>query len=87
MFTNIQIATGYVTNGAKVYIASRDAKSIAASAARLTAMGPGQCIGLVADLSKYDDCVRLAKEIEKREEGEFTATGAGGWWERRWRGD
>ncbi|ODN95247.1 beta-ketoacyl reductase [Cryptococcus wingfieldii CBS 7118] len=62
------IAEGYVVNGAKVvYISSRDAAACEQTAKRLTNQGPGKCISLPADLAKYDECVRLAKELEKRE--------------------
>ncbi|KAK1925309.1 hypothetical protein DB88DRAFT_483491 [Papiliotrema laurentii] len=61
------IAAGYVTNGAKVYISSRDARACEETAKRLTAAGPGQCHAIPGDLSKYDECVRLARELEKRE--------------------
>ncbi|WWD18324.1 hypothetical protein CI109_102774 [Kwoniella shandongensis] len=61
------IATGYVKNGAKVYISSRDSKACEATASRLTKEGPGECIAIPADLSKYEECVRLANELEKRE--------------------
>jgi len=42
-----------------------------ATAAELTAMGPGKCVALPADLSKLDECVRVKDEI--------TATYGGGW--------
>ncbi|WVQ80567.1 hypothetical protein IAT38_002672 [Cryptococcus sp. DSM 104549] len=61
------IAEGYVTNGAKVYIASRTQEAVEKTAERLTKLGPGKCIALVADLSKYDDCVKLAEELTRRE--------------------
>ncbi|ORX40255.1 hypothetical protein BD324DRAFT_269851 [Kockovaella imperatae] len=62
------IASGFVANGAKVYISSRDAKACEETAKRLSAVGPGQCLAIAADLSKYEECVRLAKELERREE-------------------
>ncbi|KAK8858434.1 hypothetical protein IAR55_002661 [Kwoniella newhampshirensis] len=61
------IATGYVKNGARVYISSRDVKACESTAQRLTKEGPGECIAMPADLSKYEECVRLAGELEKRE--------------------
>ncbi|WOO77755.1 Rhamnolipids biosynthesis 3-oxoacyl-[acyl-carrier-protein] reductase [Vanrija pseudolonga] len=61
------IAAGFVANGAKVYISSRDAAACEATAAALTAQGPGSCVAIPGDLSKYDDCIALAKEIESRE--------------------
>lgn len=62
------IAEGYVSNGAKVYIASRDIKACEATAQRLNKQGPGKCIALAADLSKYEDIVKLVGELSKREE-------------------
>ncbi|KAJ9116564.1 hypothetical protein QFC20_000496 [Naganishia adeliensis] len=62
------IAEGYVSNGAKVYIASRDIKACEATAQRLTKQGPGKCYALAADLSKYDDIVKLIEELSKREQ-------------------
>lgn len=62
------IATGYVSNGAKVYISSRDAKACEETAARLSKQGPGKCIAIPGDLSDYKECLRLAKELESREE-------------------
>ncbi|WWC88835.1 uncharacterized protein L201_003750 [Kwoniella dendrophila CBS 6074] len=61
------IAAGFTANGAKVYISSRDIKVCESTASRLTKQGPGECIAIPADLSKYDECVRLASELEKRE--------------------
>lgn len=40
------IADGFVTNGAKVYIASRDLKALTATAKELTAKGPGKCVAV-----------------------------------------
>ncbi len=34
-------------------------------------MGPGTCHALPADLSQYDDIVRLVKELESKEKGEM----------------
>ncbi|GMK56504.1 hypothetical protein CspeluHIS016_0303440 [Cutaneotrichosporon spelunceum] len=59
------IATGFVQNGAKVYISSRTAEACDAAAAELTAMGPGVCVSLPADLSDYEECQRVKAEIEK----------------------
>jgi NAD(P)-dependent dehydrogenase (short-subunit alcohol dehydrogenase family) len=52
-----------------VYISSRTAKTCEDTAARLTKEGPGECIAIPADLAKYEECERLVKELEKREEG------------------
>ncbi|KAI3529347.1 short chain dehydrogenase/reductase family protein [Colletotrichum filicis] len=62
------ISEGYVTNGATVYISS-DAKACSASAAALTAKGPGRCHAIPADLQKLDDCKRLVDELAKQTGG------------------
>lgn len=69
-----QIAAGYVANGAKVYISSRSASACAQTADRLTKAGPGQCIAIPGDLAVYEECERLAKEMQKREEGQCTVS-------------
>ncbi|KIJ45666.1 hypothetical protein M422DRAFT_59815 [Sphaerobolus stellatus SS14] len=61
------IATGFVRNGAKVYISSRTAKECDATAKQLSEMGPGQCIALPADLQKYQEVQRLVTELKTRE--------------------
>ncbi|KAF8917666.1 NAD(P)-binding protein, partial [Mucidula mucida] len=61
------IATGFVKNGAKVYISSRSAKDCDATAAELNTLGPGTCVALPADLAKYDAVEGLAKELATRE--------------------
>jgi hypothetical protein len=53
-----------------VYISSRTAKACEDTAARLTKEGPGECIALPADLANYEECERVVKELEKREEGQ-----------------
>ncbi|KII93791.1 hypothetical protein PLICRDRAFT_405288 [Plicaturopsis crispa FD-325 SS-3] len=61
------ISTGFVKNGAKVYISSRSAKDCDVTAKELNALGPGTCIPVPADLQKYEEVERLAKEIASRE--------------------
>jgi NAD(P)-dependent dehydrogenase (short-subunit alcohol dehydrogenase family) len=61
------ISEGYVKNGAKVYISSRDAKSCQEVAAELTKMGPGTAHSIPADFYKLEDCKKLADELAKRE--------------------
>jgi NAD(P)-dependent dehydrogenase (short-subunit alcohol dehydrogenase family) len=58
---------GFVQNGATVYISSRTASACDAAAAELTALGPGRCVSLPADLASYDECQRVKAEIERRE--------------------
>lgn len=61
------MADGFVQNGAKVYIASRNLKACEATAQELNAKGPGQCIPLQANLLTEAACKALADEIAKRE--------------------
>jgi len=61
------IATGFVKAGAKVYIASRDAASLDKAAKDLTALGPGSCHALKADLQKVDDIEKLVAELSRKE--------------------
>jgi len=62
-----QIATGFVQNGAKVYISSRSAKECERTAKELNELGPGSCIPLPADMQKLSDVSRLVDELSKRE--------------------
>ncbi|KAG5650012.1 hypothetical protein H0H81_001077 [Sphagnurus paluster] len=61
------ISTGFVRNGAKVYVTSRTAKDCEETAKELTALGPGICISLPANLQKYEEVERLANELSSRE--------------------
>ncbi|ORY68748.1 short chain dehydrogenase/reductase family [Pseudomassariella vexata] len=65
----LMISTGFITNGAKVYISSRDAPACTSAAASLNALGPGTAIALPADLLRLSECERLAAELRKREPG------------------
>ena len=58
------IAEGFVDAGATVYISSRKADVVAEVAEELSRKGT--CIGLPADLSKEDECRRLAGEMAGR---------------------
>ncbi|KAI0402188.1 short chain dehydrogenase/reductase family [Xylaria palmicola] len=62
------ISEGLVANGAKVYIASRDAGACERTAAELTARGPGSCVAVPADLLRLAECERLAAELRARED-------------------
>ncbi|KAI9307473.1 hypothetical protein BJ944DRAFT_153370, partial [Cunninghamella echinulata] len=64
----LMIATGFVSAGAKVYISSRTASVCDEVAKELSAKGPGKCISLPADLSKYDECQRVVQEFSKHED-------------------
>jgi NAD(P)-dependent dehydrogenase (short-subunit alcohol dehydrogenase family) len=59
------IARGYVENGAKVYISSRNAAACHQLADELSQFGT--CIALPADLSRMDEIDRLGQELEARE--------------------
>lgn len=66
------ISEAFVRNGAKVYIASRDASACEAACAELNALAAstssnGSAIALPADLSKLSECQRLAAELSSRE--------------------
>ena len=62
------ISEGFVVNGAKVYISSRDAAACEAAAAELNALGTdGSAVALPGDLSRYDECQRVADELKRRE--------------------
>ncbi|KAK7525799.1 short chain dehydrogenase/reductase family protein [Phyllosticta citriasiana] len=64
------ISEGYVTNGAKVYISSRDAKACEAAVAELNKAGQksgGTAHAIPADFYKESDCKKLAEEFSKRE--------------------
>lgn len=54
------IASGFVASGDNtVYISSRSAADIDATAAELTAMGPGRCLAVPADLGSVEGCEAL----------------------------
>lgn len=61
------ISEGYVTNGATVYISSRDAKACEKAVSELNALGKGKAYAIPADFYKEEDCKRLAEEFAKRE--------------------
>ncbi|OWY91454.1 hypothetical protein PHMEG_00039959, partial [Phytophthora megakarya] len=61
------IADGFVQNGAKVYIASRNLEACQATADELNEKGPGVCIALKVDLTNEDECKAFADKIIERE--------------------
>jgi NAD(P)-dependent dehydrogenase (short-subunit alcohol dehydrogenase family) len=61
------ISEGYVQNGAKVYISSRDAKACEEACKELNALGKGSAHSIPADFYKLEDCQKLAEEFSKRE--------------------
>jgi hypothetical protein len=64
-----QIATGFVSGGAKVYIASRDAEACKATSDELNALGPGTCQYIQTNLQNIEDIERLAAALMAKEEG------------------
>jgi len=61
------ISEGFVTNGAKVYISSRDASACDSACSELNALGKGTAHAIPADFYKESDCLALAAELKKRE--------------------
>ncbi len=61
------IATGFVENGIKTYITARKASACEATAAELSALGPGTCIALPADLSSSAGRAAFVAELKSRE--------------------
>ncbi|KAK5580851.1 hypothetical protein RB653_000875 [Dictyostelium firmibasis] len=61
------ISLGFIKNGSKVYICSRDFEKCKKTADELTKIGPGKCIAIKADLSKLSDIKSLFQEFEKYE--------------------
>ncbi|KUJ11956.1 short-chain dehydrogenase/reductase-like protein sdr [Mollisia scopiformis] len=61
------ISEGFVTNGAKVYISSRDAKACEQACKELNALGKGSAHSIPADFYKVEDCKRMVEELKKRE--------------------
>ena len=59
------IATGFLHQGAKVYITARKAEACDATAAELSSIGP--CVSLPIDVSTVEGARRLAEEIGERE--------------------
>jgi len=61
------IASGFLSQGAKVYISSRKADVCAATAKRLADAYHGECIALPADLSQMSGVDSLAQRLSARE--------------------
>jgi 2-deoxy-D-gluconate 3-dehydrogenase len=61
------IAAAFVRRGVKVYITARKAAPCDATAAELSAIGPGSCISLPIDISDFAGIQRLASELMSRE--------------------
>ncbi|CAD6505312.1 BgTH12-00804 [Blumeria graminis f. sp. triticale] len=61
------ISEGFVCNGAKVYISSRDGKACDQACKELNALGRGSAYSLPADFYKLEECKRMADELQERE--------------------
>lgn len=64
------ISEGYVTNGATVYISSRDAKACEKAVNELNALGKGKAHAIPADFYKEEDIQSLVDELKKHESSE-----------------
>lgn len=62
------IATGFLANGARVYISSRKAEACDATAERLQSRWGGECISIPADLSTLAGIESAVAAFSKREE-------------------
>lgn len=60
------ITQALVTNGAKVYITGRREETLAETVKQYNS-GPGSLQSLVGDVSRKDECIRLAKEMSEKE--------------------
>lgn len=58
------IASGFVANGATVYISARSAGVCDSAAKQLNEMGPGKCFSVPADLSKEAECRKLVEAVK-----------------------
>ena len=56
---------GFLANGATVYISSRKADALEATAGRLAEEYGGECIPIPADLSKVEEAERLADALKE----------------------
>lgn len=68
----LMIAQALQTAGAKVYIIGRREEALE-NVVKEYSTGPGQIIPLQGDVSKKDECIRLAKEIGEKEPNGITA--------------
>ncbi|KAI8318654.1 NAD(P)-binding protein [Martensiomyces pterosporus] len=63
----LMIATGFVKNGAKVYITSRKAPVLEQVASELTSMGPGKCVALPCNLQDLEQAKKLSETLAELE--------------------
>ena len=62
------IASGFVANGAKVYITARKADACDAAAAELSQVG--DCVSIPADIATNEGRALLVSELTEREDSE-----------------
>ena len=75
----LMMARGLLQAGARVYISSRNAEAGDAAVAQLGGLGTVRSIP--ADLSREEECVRLAQAVGEREdEVHVLVNNAGGTW-------
>jgi len=65
------ISEGFVRNGARVYISSRDAKACEQACEEMNKLGKGKAFAIPANFYEEKECKRLAEELGKREESEL----------------
>ncbi|EPE34857.1 NAD(P)-binding Rossmann-fold containing protein [Glarea lozoyensis ATCC 20868] len=61
------ISEGFVANGAKVYISSRDASACEQACKELNALGKGTAHSIPADFYKLEDCTRMINKLKTLE--------------------
>jgi NAD(P)-dependent dehydrogenase (short-subunit alcohol dehydrogenase family) len=61
------ISEGFVANGARVYISSRDTAACEQTCKELNALGKGKAAYITADFYKEEDIKKLAEELKRRE--------------------
>lgn len=68
------ISEGYVANGAKVYISSRDVKACDQAVRELNALGKGTAHAIPANFYEEEEIKRLAEELGKRESSMYRSS-------------
>lgn len=76
------ISEGFVSNGAKVYISSRDAKACEQACNELNAMGKGKAEYITADFYKEDDIKKLSEKLGRRERSTYISFSRREAWEK-----
>jgi short-subunit dehydrogenase len=59
---------GFIENGSKVILCSRDTKVCEQAAQELNKKYPGKCWVISANLSLEKECIRVAQEIAQKED-------------------